>query len=40
MSLANKALNEDYIRYETLNEEDRLLYNHIINANELDDIKK
>lgn len=40
-ALVNKCLDENYsIKYLKLNIEDRLLYNHIICTNEIEDLKK
>lgn len=41
LRILNKALNEEgIIAYDLLNEEDKFLYQHIVTANELQDLKR
>jgi len=39
--LVAKCLSGEFeVQYENLSEEDRLLYNHIVSANDIEDLKK
>lgn len=41
LQLVRKCLNDEFIiEYEKLSEKERFLYNHIVQANELSDLKK
>ena len=40
MALLHKVLKDGQIKYENLNIEDRYLYNHIVIANDINDLKK